>query len=131
MAAVNIQAEPGHKKTLIVNRENRNMWDTVHTMADLAAHARTLTRPLRIATKFPRLTSDFLDRHAVTPYTLINVEGTLEVAPAIGYADLIADLVSSGQTLRDNRLRPFYLKLVLGVRVYPSNPRRTNLLQRK
>ena len=81
-------------------------WDTVHTMADLAAHADALARPLRIATKFPRLTSDFLDRHVVTPYTLINVEGTLEVAPAIGYADLIADLVSSGQTLRDNRLRP-------------------------
>jgi len=81
-------------------------WDTVHTMADLAVHARTLTRPLRIATKFPRLTSHFLDRHAVTPHTLINVEGTLEVVPAIGYADLIADLVSSGQTLRDNRLRP-------------------------
>jgi ATP phosphoribosyltransferase len=81
-------------------------WDTVYTMTDLAVHARALARPLRIATKFPRLTSGFLDRHAVTPYTLINVEGTLEVAPAIGYADLIADLVSSGQTLRDNRLRP-------------------------
>ncbi|TEU10352.1 MAG: ATP phosphoribosyltransferase, partial [Anaerolineales bacterium] len=80
-------------------------WDTVHTMADLAAHARALARPLRVATKFPRLTSGFLDRHAVTSYALIKVEGTLEVAPAIGYADLIADLVSSGQTLRDNRLR--------------------------
>ena len=71
-------------------------WETVHTMADLATHARALARPLRVATKFPHLTSDFLDRHAVTPYTLINVEGTLEVAPAIGYADLIADLASSG-----------------------------------
>jgi ATP phosphoribosyltransferase len=37
---------------------------------------------------------------------LISAEGTLETAPSIGYADLIADLVSSGQTLRDNRLRP-------------------------
>lgn len=81
-------------------------WDQVHTVADLAVHACALARPLRIATKLPRLTSDFLDGHAITPYTLINVEGTLEVAPAIGYADLIADLVSSGQTLRDNRLRP-------------------------
>ena len=80
-------------------------WDAVHTMADLAAHTRTLARPLRVATKFPHLTSDFLARHDV-PFTLIHAEGTLEVAPAIGYADLIADLVSSGQTLRDNRLRP-------------------------
>jgi len=80
-------------------------WETVHTIADLAAHARVLGQPLRVATKFPRLTGDFLAHHDV-PFTLIHAEGTLEVAPAIGYADLIADLVSSGQTLRDNRLRP-------------------------
>ncbi|MDY7041870.1 MAG: ATP phosphoribosyltransferase [Chloroflexota bacterium] len=79
-------------------------WDTVHTVSDLAAHACALARPLRVATKFPHLTGDFLTRHGVY-FTLINAEGTLEVAPAIGYADLIADLVSSGQTLRDNRLR--------------------------
>lgn len=93
----------GHCRLCLAGPEE---WDTVHTMAALAAHARALPRSLRVATKFPRLTGDFLDRHAVTSYTLINVEGTLEVAPAIGYADLIADLVSSGQTLRDNRLRP-------------------------
>jgi ATP phosphoribosyltransferase len=81
-------------------------WEKVHTMADLGAYVRTLSRPLRVATKFPHLTDDFLARHAATPFTLINAEGTLEIAPAIGYADLIADLVSSGQTLRDNRLRP-------------------------
>ncbi|RLC58857.1 MAG: ATP phosphoribosyltransferase [Chloroflexota bacterium] len=81
-------------------------WETVHTMADLVTYARTLSRPLRVATKFPHLTGDFLTRHAVTSFAIINAEGTLEVAPAIGYADIIADLVSSGQTLRDNRLRP-------------------------
>ena len=80
-------------------------WETVHTMADLAAHARALARPLRVATKSPHLTGDFLTRHGV-PFTLVHAEGTLEVAPVIGYADLISDLVSSGQTLRDNRLRP-------------------------
>jgi ATP phosphoribosyltransferase len=80
------------------------VWSTVHTMADLAAQAHTLARPYRVATKFPHLTGDFLSRHDV-PFTLIQAEGTLEVAPVIGYADLITDLVSSGQTLRDNRLR--------------------------
>jgi ATP phosphoribosyltransferase len=79
-------------------------WSTVRTMADLAAQAHALARPYRVATKFPRLTADFLARQDI-PFTLIPAEGTLEVAPAIGYADLIADLVSSGQTLRDNRLR--------------------------
>jgi ATP phosphoribosyltransferase len=76
-------------------------WENVHTVRDLAA----LARPLRVATKFPHLTGGFLERHGVA-FDLIEAEGTLEAAPAIGYADLIADLVSSGQTLRDNRLRP-------------------------
>jgi ATP phosphoribosyltransferase len=47
----------------------------------------------------------WLAEHGVQPHALIAAEGTLEVAPAIGYADVVADLVSSGQTLRDNRLR--------------------------
>jgi ATP phosphoribosyltransferase len=80
-------------------------WGAVRMMTDLAAHARALGRSLRVATKFPHLTGDFLAHHGVS-VTLIHAEGTLEVAPTIGYADLIADLVSSGQTLRDNRLRP-------------------------
>jgi ATP phosphoribosyltransferase len=37
---------------------------------------------------------------------LVDTEGALEVAPTIGYADIICDLVSTGQTLHDNRLRP-------------------------
>ena len=80
-----------------------------HTMADLAAWAEELGtngRSLRIATKFPNVTAHFLQTHQVEPYELVNVEGTLEITPAIGYADLIADLVSSGVTLRDNHLRP-------------------------
>jgi ATP phosphoribosyltransferase len=93
----------GHCRLCIAVPET---WETVHTMADLAAHVHTLSHPLRVATKFPHLTDKFLTRHTVTPFTLIDAEGTLEVAPTIGYADIITDLVSSGQTLRDNRLRP-------------------------
>jgi ATP phosphoribosyltransferase len=44
---------------------------------------------------------------------LISAEGTLEIAPTIGYADLIADLVSTGTTLRDNRLRILQDGLIL------------------
>jgi ATP phosphoribosyltransferase len=79
-------------------------WESVQTAAGLKAQAESLGRPLRVATKFPRLVSRFLERQSV-PFTIVSAEGTLEIAPAIGYADLIADLVSSGQTLRDNRLR--------------------------
>lgn len=78
-------------------------------MAELAAWAAMCgeeKRPLRIATKFPNLTKAFLDKHQIAPYQLTSVEGTLEIAPVLGYADMIADLVSSGITLRDNHLRP-------------------------
>jgi ATP phosphoribosyltransferase len=64
----------------------------------------TVNHPLRVATKYPHLTARFLRSHSL-PHALIEAEGALEVAPAIGYADVIADLVSSGQTLRDNRLK--------------------------
>ncbi len=80
-------------------------WEQVQTMHDLWAYTQTLGRPLRVATKFPTLTGRFLQQFAI-PHTLISAEGTLETAPTIGYADIISDLVSSGQTLRDNRLRP-------------------------
>ncbi len=78
------------------------------TMADLANWAKELGgngRSLRVATKFPKLTAAYLEKHNVAPVRLINAEGTLEIAPSIGYADIIADLVSTGITLRDNHLR--------------------------
>ncbi len=77
----------------------------VTNLAGLRAHAAALPQPLRVATKYPALTRRFLEGHQIAPVALIDAEGTLEVAPAIGYADLIVDLVSSGQTLHDNRLR--------------------------
>ncbi len=81
-------------------------WHSVRTLGGLVDYTRAMGRPLRVATKFPRLTAAFLQDHGIQPFTLIAVEGTLEAAPAIGYADIISDLVSSGQTLRDNRLYP-------------------------
>lgn len=87
-----------------------------HTMADLASWANELGangRSLRVATKFPKTTGSFLENHNVKPFKLITVEGTLEIAPTIGYADVISDLVSSGITLRDNHLRPIDDGLIL------------------
>lgn len=78
-------------------------WEEVQAVGDLAEAARE--KELRVATKFPALTGRFLEEQGVRPYELIEVEGTLEIAPAIGYADVIADLVSTGTTLRDNHLR--------------------------
>jgi ATP phosphoribosyltransferase len=79
-------------------------WTDVTDIPSLKKYSTTFNRPLRVATKFPVLTERFLNEHNI-PHMLISAEGTLETAPTIGYADIISDLVSSGQTLQDNRLR--------------------------
>ncbi len=79
-------------------------WTTVTNISSLKKYAGTFDHPLRVATKFPVLTERFLNQNNIS-HTLISAEGTLETAPTIGYADIISDLVSSGQTLQDNRLR--------------------------
>ena len=80
-------------------------WKEVTDVASLKEYAAAVKTPLRVATKFPVLTERFLNQNNIA-HTLISAEGTLESAPTIGYADMISDLVSSGQTLADNRLRP-------------------------
>jgi ATP phosphoribosyltransferase len=59
---------------------------------------------LRIATVYPRLAARLLGELGVTA-ELIQVTGAVEVAPRLGLADGIVDLVSSGSTLRTNGLR--------------------------
>ena len=70
------------------------------TMNDLKQR----TQILRIASKFPLLTKEFFSKHELD-FELIKAEGTIEVAPTLGYSDIIVELVSTGQTLKDNRLK--------------------------
>src|SRR4051794_32722540 len=58
-------------------------------------------RGARIATSFPRLAGELLPG----PIELVDVHGSVELAPRLGLADAIVDLVSSGSTLRTNGLR--------------------------
>ena len=74
-------------------------------LADLAVEFQESGRELRVATKYPRMVQRFLFHHGVNYFTLVPVTGTLEAAPAMGYADLIADISASGITLRENRLK--------------------------
>lgn len=80
-------------------------WESVRTMADLAMKARAMAQPLRVVTKYHHLTREFLHQHNVEPFTLIDAEGSLEVVPEIGYADIIVDIAETGATLQQNRLR--------------------------
>jgi ATP phosphoribosyltransferase len=54
-----------------------------------------------VATVFPRLARELLP----VPVELVEITGSVEVAPRLGLADAIVDLVSSGNTLRTNGLR--------------------------
>ena len=84
-------------------------WIDVVSMADLADLAidfhQQKRRNLRIVTKYPQLTKNWLQKHQVTRCSLVDANGALEAAPKMGYADMIADVSSTGTTLRENRLR--------------------------
>lgn len=57
----------------------------------------------RVATKYPRLTEAFFRARGLNA-EIIELAGSVELAPLIDLADLIVDLVQTGQTLRDNGL---------------------------
>ncbi len=78
---------------------------SINDVADLAVEFRQQGRQLRIATKYPRLVQGYLFSRGIFHFTLVQASGTLEAAPAAGYADLIADLTASGRTLQENRLK--------------------------
>ncbi len=64
----------------------------------------------RIATTYPYLLEDFLRRHAVRA-EIVTLSGAVEIAPRLGRADLIFDLVSTGSTLNANHLREVHTVL--------------------
>jgi ATP phosphoribosyltransferase len=57
----------------------------------------------RIATTYPRVLKEFLKKHGVEAQ-VVAFSGAVEIAPSLGKADLICDLVSSGATLRAHQL---------------------------
>jgi ATP phosphoribosyltransferase len=84
-------------------------WVDVSSVSDLAevsAELRSAGRELRVATKYGNLTRQFLYGRGITQFTLVEVSGAIEAAPALETADIICDLTSSGVTLRENRLKP-------------------------
>lgn len=74
-------------------------------VADLAAEYARAGRQLRIATKFPNLARQWCSEHDINVFALVDSQGATEAAPALGYADIIADLTATGTTLRDNHLK--------------------------
>jgi ATP phosphoribosyltransferase len=58
----------------------------------------------RVATTYPALLGDFLARAKIAA-EIVTLSGAVEIAPRLGRADMICDLVSSGSTLQANHLR--------------------------
>ena len=58
---------------------------------------------IRVATKYPRITMDHYNARGI-PVEIIPLSGSIELAPLIGLADRIVDLVETGRTLKDNGL---------------------------
>jgi len=74
----------------------------------------------RIATSFPRLARELMP----AAIELVDVHGSVELAPRLGLADAIVDLVSSGSTLRTNGLRSIGVLLESeAVLIGPPEPR--------
>jgi ATP phosphoribosyltransferase len=59
----------------------------------------------RIATSYPGLLQQWLDREGIEA-TVATLSGSVEIAPRLGQADAVCDLVSSGATLLANQLKP-------------------------
>jgi ATP phosphoribosyltransferase len=60
----------------------------------------------RIATKYPTLASDYF-RQKGEDVEIIKIEGSVEIAPVLGLADAIVDIVETGTTLKENGLEIF------------------------
>ncbi|MFM9905746.1 MAG: ATP phosphoribosyltransferase [Pyrinomonadaceae bacterium] len=58
----------------------------------------------RIATSYPSILGEFLSARGITA-DIHEISGSVEIAPSIGLADAVCDLVSSGSTLFSNGLR--------------------------
>jgi len=86
-----------------------DLWIDVQTLLDLDEVAdefkKKKKRLLRVATKYPNLTRQFLYSKGVTQFQLVKSLGSTEVAPFTGTAEVISDITSTGATLKANNLR--------------------------
>ena len=73
-------------------------------------------RTLRVATKFPRIARDYyagLSREI----DIIQLNGSIELAPILGLSDVIVDIVETGTTLRENNLEPLETVVPISARL--------------
>ena len=90
---------------------------------------------LRVATKYPNLTSRFFERQGIQA-ECIKLNGAMELAPSLGLSGRIVDLVSSGQTLKSNGLVETHVimqisaRLIVNRAALKTDPRVAALVER-
>ena len=85
-----------------------NQWIDVQTIADLEVAFEfkdSKKKRLRVATKYPNLTREFLFSKGVTQFKLVSSLGATETYPFTGSSEIITDITSTGETLKANNLR--------------------------
>jgi ATP phosphoribosyltransferase len=84
-------------------------WIDVQTIADLEEIAFEFKdkkkKRLRVATKYPNLTREFLYSKGVTQFKLVSSLGATEAYPFTGSSEIVVDITSTGESLRANNLR--------------------------
>ena len=86
-----------------------DQWIDVQTIADLEEIAFDFKdkkkKRLRVETKYPNLTREFLFSKGVTQFKLVDSLGATETYPFTGSSEIITDITSTGETLKANNLR--------------------------
>ena len=110
-------------------------WIDVQTVADLEEIAFEFKdkkkKRLRVATKYPNLTREFLFSKGVTQFKLVDSLGATEAYPFTGSSEIITDITSTGETLKANNLRILkdgeILKSEACMMISKSSNKKTNL----
>ncbi len=103
---INKKLDYGNAKLVVAVPDE---WIDVQTLADLEEISfdfkdKKKSR-LRVATKYPNLTKEFLFSKGVTQFKLVPSLGATEIYPFTGSSEILTDITSTGETLTANNLR--------------------------
>ena len=86
-----------------------NDWIDAQTIADLEEISFEFkdknSSKLRVATKYPNMTNEFLLSKGLTQYKIVNSLGSTEMYPFTDQSEIVTDITSTGSTLKANKLR--------------------------
>lgn len=79
-------------------------------------------RTLRVATKFPNIAREYYRKQSLE-IEIIELHGSIEIAPILGMSDVIVDIVETGTTLLENDLEPWEDIVAISARLISNKAR--------